>query len=109
MKSLSQRIVFACLLSGLGGTAIAQAAVSAQHERSDLRSANVANDLNSHSVCVQETGSRIPRVRQTSSDTLRSVDCVTSSPGRSYSRNDIESTGEVDIGQALRKLDPSIH
>jgi hypothetical protein len=30
------------------------------------------------------------------------------SAGRSYSREDIERTGSIDIGQALERLDPSI-
>jgi hypothetical protein len=31
------------------------------------------------------------------------------SPGRRFSADDINGTGEVDLGQALRKLDPSIN
>lgn len=30
------------------------------------------------------------------------------SPGRRFDGDDIDGTGEVDLGQALRKLDPSI-
>lgn len=106
MKSIPQRMLLACLLSGVAATAIAQTALTAHPEPTDLRTAEGAD---SHSFCVQETGSRIHRLRQTPSNSTRPVDCATSYPGRSYSRRDIERTGELDIAQALRKLDPSIH
>ena len=109
MKYLPERILLACMLSGLAATAIAQTAVPAQPEPTDLRAADAANDVYSHFPCVQDTGSRIQRVRQTPSDTTRAVDCATSSPGRTYSRRDIERTGAFDMAQALRELDPSIH
>jgi hypothetical protein len=109
MKSISERIFLACLLSGLAATANAQTVVSAQPESTDLRAADAANDVYSNSLCVQDTGSRIHRARQVPSDSTRSVDCATSSPGRTYSRRDIERTGAFDMAQALRELDPSIH
>jgi hypothetical protein len=34
--------------------------------------------------------------------------CIANAPGRSYGRDDIERTGETDIGRALQRLDPSI-
>jgi hypothetical protein len=56
--------------------------------------------------CLRHTGSRIPTARH-----LRSRDevheCVAGS-GRVYTRADLESTGAVDIADALRRLDPSI-
>ncbi len=109
MKSISQRILFACLLSGLAATASAQTAVPAQPEPTDLRAANAANDVYSNTLCVQDTGSRIRRARPAPSNTTRPVDCATSSPARTYSRRDIERTGAFDMAQALRELDPSIH
>jgi hypothetical protein len=109
MKSIPERILLACLLSGLAATAIAQTAVSAQPEPTDLRAADAANDVYSHSLCVQDTGSRIRRARPAPSNTTRPVDCATSSPGRTYSRRDVERTGALDMAQALRELDPSIH
>lgn len=50
-------------------------------------------------ACVRETGSRIRRLE-------RDERCLS---GRSYDREDIRRTGEVDVGRALRKLDPSIY
>lgn len=54
--------------------------------------------------CLRDTGTRI------SSRTANHKDRkCTGANGRSYSRNDLQHTGEVDIADALRKLDPSIH
>lgn len=63
-------------------------------------------------TCLRETGSRIRT--STATDTRGSETdadrrgCLGAN-GRSYSRDDIRRTGEVDLGDALRRLDPSIH
>jgi hypothetical protein len=49
--------------------------------------------------CIRYTGSHLAR---------REKDQCTGAVGRSYDREDIERTGEVDIGRALERLDPSI-
>jgi hypothetical protein len=49
--------------------------------------------------CLRETGTRIR-----SKDKNR----CNYSAGRSYSREEIERTGSIDIGQALERLDPSV-
>lgn len=57
-------------------------------------------------LCLRETGTRIrsraprPGARDT---------CPSVLPGRVYTQDDLRSTGEVDIADALRRLDPSIH
>ena len=62
--------------------------------------------------CLRHTGSRIvardntTRSARGRTDTLGQR-CVAAS-GRVYSRDDLDRTGEVDIADALRKLDPSI-
>ncbi|MDR3444817.1 MULTISPECIES: hypothetical protein [Dyella] len=48
--------------------------------------------------CLQSTGSLIPAKQGT---------CLPVA-GRSYSRQDILNTGQVDTGRALEQLDPSI-
>jgi len=63
--------------------------------------------------CLRQTGSRIvARANATRSASDRSDKrgqrCVAAN-GRVYSREDIDRTGEVDIADALRKLDPAIH
>jgi len=63
--------------------------------------------------CLRHTGSRIvaranaPRSARERNDKLGQR-CVAAS-GRVYSRADIERTGEIDIADALRKLDPAIY
>ncbi len=49
-------------------------------------------------VCPQDTGSRIPR---------KPGDCL-SSAGRTYSSEELRSTGSINAGDGLRRMDPSI-
>jgi hypothetical protein len=53
----------------------------------------------SDKYCVTETGSYIKKTNG---------ECV-AGPGRTYSREELERTGEIDNARALRDLDPSIH
>jgi hypothetical protein len=48
-------------------------------------------------ACLSQTGSRIPS---------SASDCV--NPGRSYSHDDVNSTGATTAGGALQILDPSV-
>jgi hypothetical protein len=36
----------------------------------------------------------------------KAPNCASSAPMRSYSQQDLETTGDTDLGQALKKLDP---
>ena len=68
--------------------------------------------------CLRQTGSRLvarynnPRYGSTGtardSSDKRGQRCVAAN-GRVYSREDIERTGEIDLADALRKLDPAIY
>ncbi len=51
--------------------------------------------------CLKETGSRVIRADS------KGRKCAIG-PGRSYTKEDIDRTGSVDLADALRKLDPSI-
>ncbi len=107
MKStLPIRALLACLLTGLASVAAAQNGVSANMELSRQPAMSAADAAKVHPFCVQETGTRIHQVRSASG---RASDCATALPGRTYTREDIDRTGEVELSQALRKLDPSIH
>lgn len=73
------------------------------------------NEL-SDRMCVRNTGSRIVSAANARADRAARAagkpdrdkdDCVAAN-GSSYSREDLQGTGEVDIADALRKLDPSI-
>jgi hypothetical protein len=49
-------------------------------------------------TCMHDTGTRLK---------LRPNEC-SSSPGRSYTRTDIDRTGQITASGALRLLDPSV-
>ena len=55
-------------------------------------------------LCLRETGTRI-RHRAGKSN---GRDCPSMQAGRAYTQDDLRSTGQADIAQALRMLDPSI-
>lgn len=59
--------------------------------------------------CVMHTGSRL-MVEDDRADKTRTFrDGCIDAGGRVYTREQIESTGEIDLAAALRKLDPSIY
>lgn len=59
--------------------------------------------------CVKHTGTRL-MVEDDRADKTRTFrDACVDAGGRVYTREQIESTGEVDLADALRKLDPSIY
>jgi hypothetical protein len=61
-------------------------------------------DANDHR-CLRQTGTRI----SSRTDTRKQRACSNGAIGRAYTREDMDRTGEVNIADALRKLDPSIH
>lgn len=118
-----KRLVFSPLLLGLAFAAVAQtpapaqapaepvalhaaaapvndAATTAQPARKDevARKDDVA-DRN----CLKETGSRLA----TRPDS-RGRKCVNAT-GRSYTKEDMDRTGAIDLSDALRRLDPAVH
>ena len=92
----------------LGTLAFAAAAQTAQPQAPATGTAPAAQqdavkkpELNDRH-CLRDTGTRI---RSTS----RKDRQCTGAMGSAYTRDDLHRTGEVDIADALRKLDPSIH
>jgi len=71
------------------------------------RADDVRADAEVDRFCLKETGSRIPVASRVSSN--REGRRCTGANGRVYTREEIERTGEVDLADALRRLDPSIH
>lgn len=56
-------------------------------------------------ACTQITGSRI---RPSKADVASGRKCATTTqPTRSYSKDELDTTGEMSVGDALRKLDPA--
>jgi hypothetical protein len=121
MDRLSRNRIFlvAAAVSALGfGHASAQAlsadaqvqadtsaltAADAQVTTNAQASVDARMDANRSSVgCVKETGTNIrPRDPKTGKAL-----CI--GPGRSYTREQIDRTGQTDLADALRRLDPSI-
>ncbi|GAB3360257.1 hypothetical protein [Lysobacter tyrosinilyticus] len=65
-------------------------------------------DIND-AYCLRETGTRITRrTERVDHRKSKSHSCVNSF-GRAYTREDLDRTGEINIADALRRLDPSIH
>ncbi len=53
--------------------------------------------------CTEATVSRIRR-------NLKEGECPKSAtPSRTYSKQDLESTGQTDVNEALKRLDPRFH
>lgn len=73
---------------------LAAPACSTQTSKPNTQAASKADD----SYCLTQTGSRIQR---------KEGECVPS-PGKSYSQEDLQRTGEFDNSKALRRLDPSV-
>lgn len=72
--------------------AVANDAQAGQKQTQELRAAD----------CLTQTGTRI----RTRDPKTGKVNCQ--GPGRSYSRDELDRTGEVDLADALRRIDPSV-
>lgn len=77
----------------------ADARADASADASADAQAQPAKKKLSDARCLRQTGSRI--------QSKSKQDCA--AYGRSYSRDDLNGTGEVDVASALRKLDPAVH
>ena len=115
------------LITLMGALVIAGAAQAAQPQPTQAPAAVTANDAAAVAqdearnadmddrTCLHYTGTRIAsRSDARGGGNARSADkkrrpCSNGTIGRAYTRDDIDKTGEIDLADALRKLDPSIH
>lgn len=112
-----KRLVFFPMLLGLAFSALAQAPAPVSAEPAAPQAAaipvsdavqpapkdKVAKDEVSDRNCLKETGSRLaPRPDS------KGRKCVNAT-GRSYTKGDMDSTGAIDLSDALRRLDPAVH
>ena len=75
------------------------ATTTAQPAPKDVAKKDEVSDRN----CLKETGSRLaPRPDS------KGRKCVNAT-GRSYTREDMDRTGAIDLQDALRRLDPAVH
>lgn len=88
-------------------TAFAAVAAGCATSSSPSDAARIAADVgkqptNMDKVCVENTGTRIKPAKGKEADPK----CM--QPGSTYTREEIDNTGEIDTGRALRQLDPRI-
>jgi len=104
------RVLFACALLLCAFVARAQSMPAPQ---ADAQATAAVQDTH----CLRYTGSlivasenqRSARNEREGSDATADAPKCSSNAGRSYTQDDIRSTGAVDLTDALRRLDPAIH
>ena len=113
------RLLLASLLAGMSFAAAAQSAgVGTTMQpvvQDEIQSEIPTRDVRDHS-CLRETGSLIATAQNqhTLRDARRNnpngtVEVKCAAYGNAYTRQDIQRTGAIDLSDALRQLDPSIH
>ena len=106
-----KRLIFCLSVAGmLGLSACATSPQAAQSSATPSAAASAASrdDKPSERYCLRSTGSRIV-VRDNATGEAPDFEkrCLALG-GRAYNREDLERTGETNIADALRKLDPAI-
>lgn len=92
-------IISASLAAGMATAAFAQTAPTTNQPASTPATSKHASPLKpGDRQCIRDTGSLIPP---------KKGECLPVA-GRSYSKGDIDATGETTLGPALEKLDPAI-
>lgn len=99
------------LLGALAFTAAVQAAEPQAAQAQTAADAPAATqteakkpDVND-AYCLRHTGTRIT----SRTDSRKARTCSNGAIGRAYTRDDLDRTGEINIADALRKLDPAVH
>ena len=89
--------LFLCL--GVAAATVGCATSSHSPSVADSRAGNLKAAASPDSHCVVDTASRIQRPADKA---------CSATPGTSYSQQELESTGRINTGDALRQLDPRI-
>ena len=111
-----KRLLLASLLAGFAFAASAQSVGTTVQPtvQDDIHSDIATRDVRDHS-CLRETGSLIATsqnqkaLRQARARGDATVEVKCANYGRAYTQDDIRRTGAIDLSDALRQLDPSIH
>lgn len=104
------RLLLLLLIGGFASMAAAQTPVPATTADDGATAIGTsATDNVNNRNCLQDTGSRITASANAKARKAgkKERECA-NSPGRSYSKEDIDRTGQTDTASALRQLDPSI-
>lgn len=99
-----KQLLLTALLAGVVPAAFAQAASPEPDAVPATQVAEASTQPVSERHCLRETGSRIV-ARQNAKGQKR----CNAMPGRAYTRDDLNRTGQVNIADALRMLDPAVY
>ncbi len=101
-----------------GGFATAAAAQQPASDTAQPQAENAtaigadSSDVLADRNCLRHTGSRITASRNATRlrrhDDKTPPECA-NAPGRSYTGEDLQNTGQTNVADALRMLDPSVH
>jgi hypothetical protein len=109
LEKIVNRILISVLLAFGVGSAFAQSGtVTTIDDKGKAEAATVAQteaEKAADHYCLRHTGSHLHAI--TNVHNKRAVECA-NAPGRVYTREDIDRTGDITTADALRHLDPSI-
>ncbi|HEY0505006.1 MAG TPA: hypothetical protein VGD42_16105 [Lysobacter sp.] len=121
-RSNRMMLIATCLVGGLGiafaaGAQSVAAGVQADAQlRTDAAQVGAQADVQADAQASTDTraADRNPNCLQDTGTRIRARDPATGKvacqgPGRTYSREQIDRTGQTDLADALRRLDPSVH
>lgn len=116
--TIRSRTLFAICLAGLLGGGAAWAQTAPASAQNDAGQAPVVDQAQQEAVaqadaadkkrpfnrnCLRYTGTRIR-----AHDPATGKRTCIAEPGNAYSKDDLNSTGQVDLAKALRQLDPAV-
>lgn len=99
---ISLKTVSVCVAASVGVSACAMP------QRAGSDASGAPHLAQADRYCVKKSGSLFMVENDRGDNTRGFNDVCINAGGRVYTREDIRSTGETDLAQALRKLDPSI-
>lgn len=109
-----KKLLVLILAGGFASAAAAQqpAADSAQPQDEHATAIGAdSSDMLADRNCLRYTGSRITASRNATRirrGEKAPAECA-NAPGRSYTEEDLRRTGQTNVADALRMLDPSVH
>ena len=107
------RLLLAALLTAFAGAAVAQT-VTVTKETGEVETVQTTEATEATApreparTCLRSTGSRVTAAQNVRAAKDGKPQRCAPVSGRVYTSEDIERTGQVDIHEALRMLDPSI-
>lgn len=101
---LAAAIFSVSMLANAQGADVATTAAAEPEKAAEVENIQIHSGMvivkDEKSGCVKHTGTRLNKSRDKNG--------CNGEPGRSYSKDDLDSTGANSVGEALERLDPSI-